>query len=315
MPTGGRSCWRAAASWRRCGDWFRAPRLSRGRDPGAAGLPGQRDPPACLRHRACRPRRPARPRSISTPRRNSPARSCWPRASRKSSPSPACSATASAAPLHHPEFTMLEWYRANEPYEALMADCAAILAECAEGRRLRAIALARPCRRSLRRARATHGRRRIRAIRRHRPAFDADAGRAGPRQRSQPRRARQAFASLPTTPGPTCSAACWSSGSSRSSAAAGPTLLDQYPLPEAALAQPAADPRLTQRFELYACGVELANGFGELTDIAEQRRRFEAAMAEKERRYGERYPIDPDFLSALAECRRRAGSRSASTGW
>ena len=69
---------------------------------------------------------------------------------------------------------------------------------------------------------------------------------------------------------------------------------------EAALARPCADdPRVAERFELYVCGVELANGFGELTDAAEQRRRFEAAMAEKERRYGERYPIDADFLAAL----------------
>ena len=43
---------------------------------------------------------------------------------------------------------------------------------------------------------------------------------------------------------------------------------------------------------MYACGVELANGFGELTDAAEQRRRFVAEMDEKERVYGERYPID-----------------------
>src|SRR4029079_6146200 len=63
--------------------------------------------------------------------------------------------------------------------------------------------------------------------------------------------------------------------------------------------QPTIDPRLAQRFELYACGVELANGFGELTDAAEQRRRFDVAMAEKERRYGERYPVDPDFINAL----------------
>jgi lysyl-tRNA synthetase class 2 len=77
------------------------------------------------------------------------------------------------------------------------------------------------------------------------------------------------------------------------------TLLDEYPLPEAALARPAADPRLAERFELYACGIELANGFGELGDVAEQQRRFEAAMAEKQHRYGERYPIDSDFLAAL----------------
>ena len=55
----------------------------------------------------------------------------------------------------------------------------------------------------------------------------------------------------------------------------------------------------SQRFELFACGVELANGFGELTDPVEQRTRFLADMDEKERLYGERYPIDEDFLAAL----------------
>ncbi|HZZ67765.1 MAG TPA: amino acid--tRNA ligase-related protein, partial [Phenylobacterium sp.] len=77
---------------------------------------------------------------------------------------------------------------------------------------------------------------------------------------------------------------------------------------EAALARPkAADPRVAERFELYACGVELANCFGELTDPAEQRRRFEAEMAEKARVYGERYPIDEDFLSALASMPQASG--------
>jgi lysyl-tRNA synthetase class 2 len=76
-------------------------------------------------------------------------------------------------------------------------------------------------------------------------------------------------------------------------------LLDRYPLPEAAWAQRAQDPRLAQRFELYACGVELANGFAEITDAAEQRRRFEDAMNERQRRYGEQYPIDDDFLAAM----------------
>ena len=79
------------------------------------------------------------------------------------------------------------------------------------------------------------------------------------------------------------------------------TVLFEYPAPEAALARTkSADPRVAERFEVYACGVELANGFGELTDASEQRRRFAADMDEKERRYGERYPLDEDFLAAVA---------------
>ncbi len=80
-----------------------------------------------------------------------------------------------------------------------------------------------------------------------------------------------------------------------------PAILYDYPASEAALARrKPSEPRLAERFELYACGVELANAFGELTDPVEQRRRFEADMDEKERIYGERYPIDEDFLAALA---------------
>jgi lysyl-tRNA synthetase class 2 len=74
------------------------------------------------------------------------------------------------------------------------------------------------------------------------------------------------------------------------------------------LARPTAeDPRLAERFELYACGVELANAFGELTDPAEQLRRFAAEMAEKRRVYGESYPIDEDFLAALAQMPEASG--------
>lgn len=62
----------------------------------------------------------------------------------------------------------------------------------------------------------------------------------------------------------------------------------------------ADDPRLAERFELYVCGLELANGFGELADADEQRRRFMADMDLKERLYGVRYPLDEDFLAALA---------------
>ena len=85
-------------------------------------------------------------------------------------------------------------------------------------------------------------------------------------------------------------------------------MLYEYPSPEAALARvKAGQPEVAERFEVYACGVELANGFGELTDAAEQRRRFEQDMTEKQRRYGERYPLDEDFLAAVAEMPQASG--------
>ena len=121
--------------------------------------------------------------------------------------------------------------------------------------------------------------------------------------------ARQpACGSRRTTPGATCSAASSWSGSSPASATGAPPSSTEYPVAEAALARRTAhDPRVAERFELYACGVELANGFGELTDAAEQRRRFEAEMDEKTRVYGERYPLDEDFLAALAHMPEASG--------
>lgn len=79
-----------------------------------------------------------------------------------------------------------------------------------------------------------------------------------------------------------------------------PTFLCDYPVGMAALARPKRDePRLADRFELYICGYELANAFDELTDPVEQRKRFAADMDQKEKLYGERYPIDEDFIAAL----------------
>ena len=79
-----------------------------------------------------------------------------------------------------------------------------------------------------------------------------------------------------------------------------PTILHSYPVSMAALARPnPADNRVADRFEAYACGVELCNAFGELTDAAEQERRFIADMDMKQALYGERYPIDRHFLAAL----------------
>ncbi len=89
------------------------------------------------------------------------------------------------------------------------------------------------------------------------------------------------------------------------------TILDRYPAAEAALARRVpGDARVAERFELYACGVELANGFGELTDADEQRRRFPLEMDEKHRVYGERYPLDEAFLAALGTDAARVGLRA-----
>jgi elongation factor P--(R)-beta-lysine ligase len=79
-----------------------------------------------------------------------------------------------------------------------------------------------------------------------------------------------------------------------------PTILYDYPISMAALSRPKpGDSRLAERFELYACGLELANAFSELTDAKEQRARFIADQARKKSLYGETYPIDEDFLAAL----------------
>ncbi|MGQ0527564.1 MAG: EF-P lysine aminoacylase EpmA [Alphaproteobacteria bacterium] len=79
-----------------------------------------------------------------------------------------------------------------------------------------------------------------------------------------------------------------------------PCILYDYPVALGALARrKPEDPRFAERFEVYVCGVELCNGFGELTDAAEQRVRFTAEMAEKQALYGESYPLDEDFLKAL----------------
>jgi elongation factor P--(R)-beta-lysine ligase len=78
------------------------------------------------------------------------------------------------------------------------------------------------------------------------------------------------------------------------------TILDEYPAEMSALARPkVGDPRVAERFEIFLCGVEIANGFGELTNADEQRRRLLAQMDAKERIYKERYPIDDDFINAL----------------
>ncbi|MCF8510840.1 MAG: EF-P lysine aminoacylase GenX [Rhodobacteraceae bacterium] len=205
---------------------------------------------------------------------------------------------------HSPEFTMLEWYRVAEDYTVLMEDTLAFLRLAAGGGVLRCRdAVCDPALAPERLSVAD-------AFRRH-AGIDLLASLQGP----VPDRA--ALAAQAIASGVKVAADdVWSDIFSRVlSEKVEPhlglgrvTFLDRYPAAEAALARVCADdPREAERFEVYACGVELANGFGELTNPAEQRRRFQAEMDEKARVYGERYPIDESFLAALELMPEAAG--------
>ena len=201
--------------------------------------------------------------------------------------------------LHLPEFTMLEWYRANAGYDAVMADCIVVIAHAAQAtgigrfvfRGKTADPFAEPELLTVAAAfERFAGIDLLATIRNGEGDRDSLAVAAKPRIRvSDDDTWSDIFSKvLVEHVEPNL-------GQGRL------TVLFEYPAPEAALARAKpADPRVAERFEVYACGVELANGFGELTDAAEQRRRFTEAMDEKQRRYGERYPLDEDFLAAVA---------------
>lgn len=209
--------------------------------------------------------------------------------------------------LHAPEFTMLEWYRAGEDYETLWDDCAAILKIARE-------------------------------ITQHSPwSYRGETcDPTGTYQQLSLNQAFDQFARIPlreTISSGNADRARFAAYAEEAGIRIGeddswsdifsrvlvekieprlgtprPTILCEYPAREAALARPSPrDPAVAERFELYAAGVELANGFGELTDTKEQRRRFETWMMDKARIYGERYPIDEDFLAALATMPPAAG--------
>lgn len=203
--------------------------------------------------------------------------------------------------LHHPEFTMLEWYRARTDYTAMMADCAEILGRAAEAAGVARFTFrgaeidprAEPERLTVAEAFERHaGIDLLASVARDgttdRNAFARAVARAGVRVAAD-----DSWSDLFSRVLLECVEPAIGRGRA--------TILLDYPMSEAALARVSPrDPRVAERFELYACGVELANAFSELTDPAEQRRRFEADMDEKARLYGERYPIDEDFLDALA---------------
>lgn len=211
--------------------------------------------------------------------------------------------------LHHPEFTMLEWYRAGESYDVLMEDCAALLRLAAETTATREFRyrdaacdpFAEPERLTVAAAFERFAGIDLLAT------LDGDGGADVTRLRAIATATGVASGSDDT----------WTDIYSRVLVErieprlghGRATVLCEYPAHEAALARVCQhDVRVAERFELYACGVELANAFGELTDPIEQRARFKAEMTEKLRVYGESYPIDEDFLAALAEMPEASGS-------
>ncbi len=195
---------------------------------------------------------------------------------------------AEGSALHHPEFTMLEWYRAGVGYDAIMKDCATLLALTGVDE-LRWDGHVCDPRAEPERLTVAEAFQRYAGV-----DLFATVG-------SAERLAQASGVAMHADD-------TWDDvffrimfdriehrlGMGR------PTILCEYPIAMAALARAKpGDARVAERFELYVCGVELANAFGELTDPVIQRARLQADMDEKERLYGVRWPVDADFLAAL----------------
>lgn len=207
---------------------------------------------------------------------------------------------AERSATHHPEFTMLEWYRAGGTLDELMADTEELTRACARAagveRLRRGAAECDPFapweRLSVAEAFVRHA------------GIDVLATAPDPWAPDRDALARAAAGiGVSASPSDSWEDVFFKVMLDRIEPHLGygrPTILHSYPVSMAALSRPSpADPRVAERFEAYGCGVELCNAFGELTDPAEQRRRFAADMDLKQRLYGERYPIDADFLAAL----------------
>jgi lysyl-tRNA synthetase class 2 len=203
-----------------------------------------------------------------------------------------------AGPQHNPEFTMLEWYRAGEDWRAIAADVEDLVKGCA---REFAVSRVGDCVLDGEWERLSVGEacERFGGVR-----LDGDEDTAALRHKIAARGHR--------LPGD----GDWSDlfftffldHVERELGKTRPTILYDWPRPLCALArEKPGDPRVVERFEAYAAGLELCNAFGELIDPVEQRRRMEADLAERRRRGLAQYPIDEKFLTALADMPPSAG--------
>jgi lysyl-tRNA synthetase class 2 len=197
-----------------------------------------------------------------------------------------------AGAQHNPEFTMLEWYRAHTAWTAIADDTEALVWQCArtlDMPRVGRCALEPPWPRlAVGEACERWGRVRVYG--------DEDAATLRARVKAAGWRVPDEGDWSDIFFGFFLDAVEPHLGQDE------PTLVYDWPLPLCALArQKPDDPRVVERFEVYAAGLELCNAFGELTDAAEQRRRLEADLAERRRRQLPEYPIDDKFLAALAD--------------
>lgn len=212
-----------------------------------------------------------------------------------------CFRNGERSATHHPEFTMLEWYRADAGYRDLMADCEGLL---------RAVQNAAPENRFKRGDKMcdAHGEWEYLSVA---EAFERHAGidilATAPDPKApdtEALRAEVRRAGIWNNPTDVWEDLFFRVFMERIEPNLGngvPTVVYDYPAAMAALSRIRADDaRLAERFELFVCGMELANAFTELTDADEQRRRFEADNQKKRALYGAEYPIDEDFLAALA---------------
>ncbi len=195
---------------------------------------------------------------------------------------------AEGSALHHPEFTMLEWYRAGTGYQTIMADCRALLASTGVDELRWAGHVcdpkAEPERLTVAEAFVRHAGVDLFPTFGNAEALSSTSGIAMHAGDSwEDVFFRIMFEKIEPRLG-----------------MGRPTILCEYPISMAALARAKpGDPRVAERFELYVCGVELANAFGELTDPDIQRERLAADMDLKDELYGVRWPVDDDFLAAL----------------
>lgn len=204
---------------------------------------------------------------------------------------------------HSVEFTMLEWYRAQAGYEEIMTDTGGLLRACAAAagvthfrhREYACDVFAEPECLSVRDAFVRYAGIDLDLYLEDRDAFSAVIAAAGIRVAADDRWDDLFFRVMAEKIEPVLGMAV-------------PTILKDYPLCMASLARPCPhDPRYAARFEVYVCGIELANAFDELTDAAVQRERFESEMTAKKALYGETYPVDYDFIAALEHGMPRSG--------